>query len=445
MKRTSLRFRLVLLSLITISVALVATTYALNERFYRYFQDRVYAELEQYLEQLATNISLDAGDRIVVEPLFDRRFDQPFSGLYWQVEIDGSKPILSRSLWGKQVSTPSGLAPGSRFQNDAESPTGSPVLVSGWVITIGEGPQARQVSLAVAIDSSEVLVAAEGFQAYLVKWLGLMLVGLIIASWVQIGFGLAPLRRIYRKVEAVKNGSETRLTGEFPTEVQPLVDEVNILLEAHEKSLAEARAKASDLAHGLKTPLTVMRAITEQLESDIDPARAREIEDQISSMHRFIERELAQVRKTRPNTVKTQVLPAVEHMVASMKKLPRGDALAWQVQLPDDLRIPFDQHDLAELLGNILDNARKWARSTVRISGQTGKGSAGSLRIQDDGPGVPDALIEAIPERGAFTGDLANGHGLGLAICKDLVESVNGRILLTPARDGGLAVDIIWS
>ncbi|MCP5037402.1 MAG: HAMP domain-containing histidine kinase [Rhodobacteraceae bacterium] len=432
------------MSFFSIAAALVATTYALNDRFYRYFQDRIYAELEQHLEQLATNLSLDAASNIVVAPLLDRRFRQPFSGLYWQVETADAEPVLSRSLWGKSVSVAESFEPGERFNTRARSPSGPSVLVSGWVIVLGEGDGERQVVLAVAIDETEVLIAAEGFRAYLLKWLGLMMGFLIIAAWVQIGIGLSPLKVIHRKVEEVKKGGKTRLSGQFPAEVQPLVEEVNTLLEAHEISLRAARAKASDLAHGLKTPLTVMRVLLHEMEADIGPTKTADVDAQISSMHNFIERELAQVRNDTLGQHQTPVKPVLAHMVASMKKLPRGGELDWQLDLPEDLRIPFDQHDLAELLGNILDNARKWAVGKVIIRGQKLTGTAGSITFEDDGPGVAEAMMEALPSRGKRISGSETGSGLGLAICEDLLRAAGGGITLNQSAHGGLKVEIFW-
>ncbi len=444
MNFASLRFRLVALSFLTIAAALLATGIALNDRFAKYFENRINAELAQHLEQLATSISLDDAQNIDVSQLPDRRFEQPFSGLYWQIIRKGSPAILSRSLWGKPISLSDSYLAGDRFNARSFSPTGTPVLVSGWVIVLGEADNAQQMVLSVAINQSEMQNAAEGFRSFLAKWLGVLLVGLMVAAWLQIGIGLAPLNHIRRKVEKVKNNANLRLSGQFPAEVQPLVDEVNTLLEAHELSLRSARAKASDLAHGLKTPLAIMRAILAEFQADNSAEKIEEMTMQISAMHRFIERELAQVRKNHLTTQHTLVEQGVQKMVASMKKLPRGAGIDWKIDIAEGLVIPLDDHDLAELLGNLLDNARKWAKGEITISGTKKNPNVGGLEISDDGHGVSVEDLKTLNSGGKIQETSTSGSGLGLAICHDLIGAVGGTIQFTRSRLGGLTVTLAW-
>lgn len=444
MKFSSLRFRLAGLILISIVIALTATDIALNARFTLYFENRINSELEQHLEQLASNLTLNDATEIEVAAMPDRRFAQPFSGLYWQVSVDQTQTLLSRSLWGKELAIPAVVIPGDRFRIDARSPTGSPILISGWTIILGEGAAEKQVVLAVAIDRAEVENAALGFRDYLLKWLAVMLAFLLLAAWVQVSIGLAPLKLIYRKVEEIKNGQQSRLSGWFPSEVQPLVDEVNTLLDAHETSLGAARARAGDLAHGLKTPLTVMRTLLHDLDANIDPQVKQEIQAQISSMHHFIERELARARLGDPLRQRTKVSPVLEQMVAAMKRLPQGTTLTWEIDIDADLRIPFDQHDLAELLGNILDNARKWAKTTIMINGVSTGENTGTISIEDDGSGVPADMLEQIIPRGKNNLSPQSGSGLGLAIASDLIKNAGGNLVLEPSEMGGLKVTLSW-
>lgn len=441
MNTRSLAFRLALLSFFSISIALVAASYALSARFTQYFETRIYAELEQHLEQLTTNISLNSEGNVRVEELLDRRFAQPFSGLYWQVDEAGELPVYSRSLWGRPFDIPENPVPGQQFRTVSKSPTGQAILVLGWPVLIGEEGVQRTIILAVAIDESELEDAASGFRLYLVKLLLGMFVGLMVAAWVQVQIGLAPLKVIKSKVERVITGVDKHLEGQFPSEVKPLVVEVNDLLDMQEKSLATARARASDLAHGLKTPLTVMRSLALELETDGEFDKAAEFEAQINSMHRFIERELARSKTAiKPNS-KTPVLPVAERMIASMKKLPLGGGLDWGVSVDPGVVIPLDEHDLSELFGNILDNARKWAKSSVLVSSDPG---GFGVSIEDDGPGIPEHLLETVFARGKSLDTSNAGAGLGLPISNDLLDSIGGGIRLTRSGLGGLKVEISW-
>ncbi len=444
MKIPSLGFRLFLLSFLSIALALVATTFVLSAQFFNYFEDRVYNELEQHLEQLTTNLQLDTQGEIRVEPLLDRRFEQPFGGLYWQVqELDGPL-LLSRSLWGGSFDVPMDSTPGTQFNSKSSSPIGTTLLVSGWSILLGEGDAQRRAVLSVGIDDNEVASAAAGFRKSLIGWLALMFAGLLLAAWAQVRIGLAPLQLLRGRIENIRAGTDSRLTGQFPNEVKPLVDEVNELLDLHEATLASARTRAGDLAHGLKTPLTVMRVLAQDIAADGQPEKADEIEEQIESMHHFVERELARASTSNASIAPNPSAPVVKRMVASIRKLPKGGDLTWHLDIPDDLTTPFDEHDLSELVGNILDNARKLARSRVDVSGGNSGQTSGWISIADDGPGIPADKLGSVLERGGRLDMTTQSSGLGLAISSDIVSQKGGKLEFLDSNFGGLAVKISW-
>ena len=444
MMASSLGLRLVLLACLSISVALIATTFVLNTLFHDFFEERIFAELDRDLIQLTANLSIEADGSIAVESLMNPRFDLPFSGLYWQAVETDRQAQVSRSLWGISYDfLPNSIA-GERTRSEVNSSQGVPLLITGWTILIGEGVQHRAITLSVATNESEVIKATTEFRSAFVQWLSLMFIGLIIASWVQVRLGLAPLETLRKKVELVRSGAEKKLEGSFPREVQPLATEVNELLTLHERSLADARVRASDLAHGLKTPLTVMQTVARDLRKVNQPEQADEIDTQVASMRYYIERELARVRTQVPSGTKTQAAPVVDKMVSTIRRFPRETPLDWHVNIPDDLNTPFDAHDLSELLGNILDNARKWANSQVRVQGQKLPDGRASITIEDDGPGVPDAMLQSILARGERLDTSVQGTGLGLAICADMAESYGAELILSQSPLGGLSVKILW-
>ena len=293
MKTRSLATRLVLLSCLSIAVALGTIAFVLSDQFSRYFEDRVYAELGAHLDQLTANISFDAEGDIVVASLPDPRFEQPFSGLYWQALLEDHPPQVSRSLWTGRLDVPSPDMAGVLERATLQSPLGEPLLALSRVVIVSDELDEKLVELTIAIDQSEVQRAATGFQTTMLRWMLIIFFGLIIAAWVQVKLGLAPLETLRQKVERVRAGKDNRLEGSFPSEVQPLASEVNELLQLHEKTVAQARERASDLAHGLKTPLTIINTISRDLRKNGQPAEAEEIDSQIASMSHFIERELA--------------------------------------------------------------------------------------------------------------------------------------------------------
>jgi signal transduction histidine kinase len=444
MKTSSLGLRLILLACLSISVALIATTFVLNALFHDFFEERIFAELDRDLIQLTANLSIEQDGDLSVEPLTNPRFGLPFSGLYWQAVEPEKQAVVSRSLWGGSYDFPANPIAGHRTRLEIDSSQGVPLLITGWTILIGEGDQQRAITLSVATNESEVIEATAKFRSAFILWLALMFLGLIIASWVQVRLGLVPLETLRKKVEQVRSGAKDKLEGPFPSEVQPLAGEVNELLALHETSLADARERASDLAHGLKTPLTVMQTIARDLRKVNQTEQADEIDTQVASMRHYIERELARVRTQVPSNAKTQAAPVVDKMVSTIRRFPRETPLDWHVDIPDDLNTPFDAHDLSEMLGNVLDNARKWAKSQVRIHGEALLGGQSSITIEDDGPGVPDDMLPTILARGERLDPAVQGTGLGLAICADMAESYGADFTLAQSPLGGLSVTIMW-
>jgi len=444
MKLSSLGFRLFLLSLLSILLALIATTVVLSERFHAYFEGRVFDELHQHLEQLTTNLSLDKNGVISVARLLDRRFEQPFGGLYWQILEAGEPVAVSRSLWGGAFDIPETNTPGQQFKTSSVSPIGTDLLVLGWPVLLGEDTDRRTLVLAVASDASQVTAAATGFRNFLVGWLAIMFAGLLLAAWAQVQIGLAPIKNLRNRIENIRDGTSSRMSGNYPSEVKPLVDEVNSLLDLHDSTLAAARSRSSDLAHGLKTPLTVMRALAQDISAAGQPDLAQQAEDQISSMHLFIERELARANIDQSTPAAIPAAATIRRMAGGIRKLPGAEKLNWTLNIPDDLVTPFDEHELSELVGNLLDNARKWAKSCIIISASNNGPHSGRIDISDDGPGISKDQRAAVLKRGEYLSETLTGGGLGLTIAKDLVDEKSCDFELGDAKLGGLKASMIW-
>ena len=440
MRLASLRLRLLLAAAIATSLAVGLTGIVLVYLFQQYVENRVYSELESHLQQLTEGLSVADDGSVTVTPLADQRFSQPFSGLFWQVAVEGDAPVLSRSLWDEGIALDtSENAPGQMIRRVAAAASGGELLVLDWTITIEPAGSPRTVNLAVAADRAETEQATSAFAWDLTKWLALLVVALLLATSLQVGVGLRPLEVLRGRVARIRAGDEPRLGGEYPVEVQPLVEEVNTLLEVRDRSLSSARARAGDLAHGLKTPLTVLAAIARQMRQAGDEAQAVEIDDQIASMRRHVERELMRARLGMRKASRVGVRARVQRMVDAMKKLPRGRDLSWQVAVPETVEAPMEEQDLSELLGNLLDNSRIWAAGTVRISAG-GSDEGFELSVDDDGPGVPDDKIAVVLERGQRLDEGKKGSGLGLAIARDIAAAYGGTLALSRSPLGGLQV-----
>lgn len=444
MRLHSLAARLVLLACLSIGAALGTISLVLSGQFSHYFEDRVYGELGAQLDQLTANLSFDEAGDLVIAPLLDPRFQAPFSGLYWQARRDDHPQVVSRSLWTGSLDVPPARDAGVLLRTALVSAMGEPLLALSRAVRVGNGAAPSLVQLTVAIDQTEVQRAAAGFQATMLGWMGIIFVGLILASWVQVKLGLAPLETLRKKVEQVRAGHDKRLEGDFPTEVMPLANEVNELLDLHEITLTHARERASNLAHGLKTPLTIINTIARDLHKSGQEQAAREIDSQIASMSHFIERELARVRVRTPNAATPPARPVAEHMLDAIKRFPRVEPLEWQLDMPEDFTTPFDAHDLSELLGNQLDNGRKWAKSIVRITGKELPDGTRILTVEDDGKGVNKKQRAELGRRGRRLDPAILGSGLGLAICSDLAAHYGAGFQLDRSELGGLKISVSW-
>src|ERR1700727_2311820 len=242
--------------------------------------------------------------------------------------------------------------------------------------------------------------------------------------------GLRPLSRLRRQLSGVRDGSSRRVEGAYPIEVQPLVNDLNSLLEHRERTVRRALAKAGDLAHGLKTPLAVLTQEAERAEAGGQHEMASTISVQVEKMRRQIEFHLAHARAAGSRQVpgaRCPVLPSVEGLTRTLDRIYAARGVAIQVEVPPEHFIRGQQEDLEEMLGNLLDNACKWARSSVKIKSLQETGAL-VITVDDDGSGLAAAMREAVLQRGVRADEAAPGSGLGLAIVRELVELYGGAL-----------------
>lgn len=284
--------------------------------------------------------------------------------------------------------------------------------------------------------------------------LGLAALLTIIAGLAGIRRGLSPFDQLRRKLAAVREGYAVRVEGDYPTEVQPMVDDLNELLDDREKRVARALSKAGDLAHGLKTPLAVLYQEAERAEADGHMETASTMMQQVLRMRRQIDYHLAQARAgvgASPGA-RCGVLEATEGLSRTLLRLYAARGLNIDVNVSAEHSIRGRREDLEEMLGNLLDNACKWAKSRVVVSSTASDGTV-TIAVDDDGPGLAAELREAVLQRGvrgdeapahtAGAGDAAShGHGFGLAIVRDLADLYGGSIALGASPQGGLRASL---
>jgi signal transduction histidine kinase len=442
MKTGSLRLRLFAAGAVSVVLALAVAAAGLMLLFERHVERRVVLELEADLRQLAGGLAVDPSGALEVgRAPAEPRFQEPLSGLYWQIIRQPAGIMMrSRSLWDSVLDLPPDiLVDGELHQHVVRGPGGASLLTVERLVTLPASLGGGRIRVAVAMDKQEITTAARAFGADLAPALGGLALVLIAAAWLQVTIGLRPLDAVRRRLADIRAGKTARLGSAFPDEVQPLTAEVDHLLEAQEQAVSRARARSADLAHGLKTPLTVLASTAEDLRARGDSAIADEVASVADGMRRHVDRELARARAGSPgrNTTPQAVRPVVDRIIGVLRRTPRGQDLAWRIDLDDGLAANADPEDLAELLGNLAENAAKWAAGTVRFTGAADADGM-TLAVDDDGPGIAGDAVETALARGGRLDETQPGTGLGLAIVSDLIELYGGSLTLSQSAMGGL-------
>jgi signal transduction histidine kinase len=286
-------------------------------------------------------------------------------------------------------------------------------------------------------------VASIGGQSVFGLWhapaMALLAALFMLLGFLQVRRGISPIDQLRHRLAAVHKGIDARVAGSYPAEVQPLVDDLNVLLEDREQRVTRAVAKAGDLAHGLKTPLAVLAHEAEQVRAAGHRQLAAEIDQQIERMQRQIDYHLAHARSAASAaspSARASIAESVEGLRRALQTLHAERGLRIDVHASTSCSFRGQREDLDEMLGNLLDNACKWARTQVRVTCST-QGEHIVIAIDDDGPGIDPRLREAVMLRGVRVDEAAQGSGLGLAIVRDLAELYGGAISLDDAPLGG--------
>jgi signal transduction histidine kinase len=289
-----------------------------------------------------------------------------------------------------------------------------------------------------------LFLVVHGQLRFIPRWgIGILLVFAtfcILAGIWQFRAGLLPFGHLRRQLLGLRDGSGDRIEGTYPTEVQPLVNDLNSLLEHRERIIRRAMAKAGDLAHGLKTPLAVLAQEAEQFEAAGQHEIASAINLQVDRMRRQVDYHLTQARATTPGNApgaRCPVLASVEGLTRTLEKIYAARGLAIEVDVSSAQFVRGQREDLEEMLGNLLDNACKWAKSKVKIQSVQENGAV-VLTVDDDGPGLPSSIRDQVLQRGVRADEAAPGSGLGLAIVRDLAQLYEGTITLDDSPMGGL-------
>ena len=433
----SLRIRLLGTGALAILVALAAAALGLGLLFERHVERRILAELASDLDKVIASIDLDAdGALTIVDSPSDPRFAQLFSGYYWQALVN-DRVFRSRSLWDSELSLPpAGGADGDLRAHRISGPAATDLLLAERTVTLPARLGSAQARVAIALDRAEIAAATSAFRGDLLPYLIVVGVLLLAASFAQVTIGLRPLKAVRARLAEIKSGRVQRLGEGFPDEVRPLVREVDSLLDTSENAVARASARASDLAHALKTPLQVLSGDVERLKKKGEKEIAEGLGSIAATMQRVVDRELTKARLASGSLSETaNVALVVEQVLGVVQRTPNGERLAWRVEVDESIGIRRGADSLAEALGNLVENAARHAQKAVSISADR-RGDMITVVVRDDGEGIAAALLASVIERGVRIDQTGSGAGLGLAIVADIADAAGGRLDLVNENPG---------
>src|SRR5262245_55997266 len=452
MRANSLALRLFLSATVWTVVILIVTGIALSSIYQKSVERGFDRRLAVYLKTLVADVASpeDAGENFgqLGEPLFEL----PLSGWYWQVTRVGvARPDVrsSRSLWDgglpdlEYLGVP--LGPDGTRKGYIKGPEDQRLRLVERTIDLGDD---GRFLIAVAGDPAEIDQEIRAFDQALAITFGALAVVLLLTTLFQVRFGLAPLKRISESLAAIRAGKSERLEGSFPDEIAPLARETNALIEANRGIVGRARTHVGNLAHALKTPLSVM--VNEATARD--DALAAKVREQTDIMRdqiaRHLERARIAARATVVGTV-TDVGPVVTALARTMEKIHHDRGIAIDIDAPQEARFRGERQDLEEMVGNLVDNACKWAQSRVNLEvlPVRAEGSAQvplvRLVVDDDGPGLTPGEREQVGNRGRRLDETKPGSGLGLSIVVELAQLYGGQLVLGTAPIGGLRAELV--
>lgn len=448
----SLAGRLVLVAAVWSAIALAVAGVFLVSLYQRASERAFDAQLEIHIKALVSEM-LESGEDpaletepTVREPSYqgDPRFSLPLSGWYWTVRRADKADILyaSESLVGDPLPVPP-IGPEERMAGFVAGPTGDEIRVMQQHIVVGDAPYVIAVGAATAgfwADISE-------FARLAALTLCIVGLGLLLAVFLQVRVGLKPLVRLRASLSAVRQGEAERIDEELPREIAPLAVELNSLIGSNREIVERARTHVGNLAHGLKTPLSVISNEARATEGPLADKVAEQAEIMSTQIQHHLERARMAAQR-RVIGVSCDAQPILERLVRAMTKIYRERAIHMECSPDAVLRFRGESQDLEEMSGNLIDNACKWAQSAVQVTvAPVSRGATGremfEILVEDDGPGLTQEERREAVKRGRRLDETVPGTGLGLSIVADLAALYGGRLELGRSGLGGLKARLI--
>ena len=425
-----------------IAIFVILTGLALERAFresVRYAaEDRLMGQIYLLMAEAELN---EQGELLMPARSVEPRLAMPGSGVYAAIRGPSGQSLWrSPSAFGITLAYPERLPLGKEHFQALHPQTGPALYMASlrvqWETEDGYLP----MTFHAAEDLSHIRAMSGRFRKTLWLWLGAMAVLLTTAQVLALRWGLRPLVRTAGEIEEIERGQRERLSHDYPAELRRLTDNLNALLERERSRLGRYRHALADLAHSLKTPLAVLRA---SVQGDDPATMSKVIEAQVERMDGLVRYQLQRASASGHSAIAAPVPVAsvVQRLKASLDKVYAQRDIVCQVTVPDEAVFHGDEADLMELLGNLLDNAYKWARHTVRIDARGGPGGL-VIRIEDDGPGIDAQLAPQLLDRGIRADENTPGHGIGLAMANDIAQSYQGSLEIGAGELAGARITL---
>lgn len=436
----SLSRRMMVIAAGWILVLLLAGGFALDRTLSGLVQRNFDDQLEYMLTAMIASAEIEQdGEVVFYRALGDQRFLEPNSGLYWQISGQGHDPWPSRSLWDRTLTLQADHFDDEPHYYDSKQFPGEPLRVVERTVILPDSD--TRWTFAVASATGERLAQQAEIRRILLWSFAVLGLGLFLMAALQSWYGLRPLRRVRAAIQRIRTTGTNRVTDPLPLEVQPLVQELNMLLAHSEQQAEEARTHAGNLAHALKTPLTVVNNAATADAPDLAETVIREAK----TMQRHVEHHLARARAVGRRAVGLASTPVCESAEGVRRAVERlYPDVRFDIDGNREAKVSIERQDLDEILGNLVENAAKYGGGSVFVTVDAERGSPQcQIWVEDDGTGIPAQEWPRIFDRGARLDTGKPGTGLGLAIVRDVAEIYGGSVALGESEDlGGLMVTL---
>ena len=445
----SLAARLIAAAAIWTMLGLALGGFVLSRAFRDAAQSNFDSRLTADMDGLIAAADPDQNGALTLQDRFvNHQFDRVYSGLYFQIKPVGTGQggLISRSLFDRQIAVPANMGRNAVRFDYADGPDNQHLRtlsrrVEFPITATPDQHDSRVYIFTVAGDLSQVEAESRSFNGVLIWSFVILGLGLVTAVFVQVRVGLQPLRRLKDALARIRDGKAQRLEGNFPAEIAPLADELNSLIAHSAEVVARARSHVSNLAHFLKTPLTVLAGEAEAArKGGADTALADQVQRQVTTMRRQVDHYLARARVAGNVSAlgnRTKVAPVLADLARVLERIHAARAIAIDCNCPPDLYFRGERQDLEEMAGNLMDNGCKWAHSRVVVTAAADAAQL-ILSVEDDGAGLTGEERAKVGTRGERLDESVPGSGLGLAIVRDISKIYGGSLTLDSAGLGGL-------